>query len=226
MKYIILLFLILCRFSLAETKLKVMVIDTGVDGSNLSLVKHIPKQYQTSFDMNDTDGHGSHTFGIIAEDACSQVELIPCKAFLKGIYTPRDRVFDCFQRALDLNVDVINFSGGGYGYNPDELDYLEKLNKKDIILVAALGNNKLDTTYNPYYPASYDLPNIVSVGALDPNKNAACFSNYNDRSVWEPGVNIYSDYLDNTKKSLSGTSMATAKHTARLVKFFCKKINK
>jgi subtilisin family serine protease len=46
----------------------------------------------------------------------------------------------------------------------------------------------------PHYPASYDLPNIISVAATDSNDNRAWFSDYGAGSVdiGVPGENIYS----------------------------------
>ena len=64
---------------------------------------------------------------------------------------------------------------------------------------------------NPFYPASFDLDNIISVAATDHNDDRAIFSNYGASSVdlAAPGVNILSTRPNNQYERLSGTSMAT-----------------
>ncbi len=63
--------------------------------------------------------------------------------------------------------------------------------------MAAAGNGSDDNDQNPFYPASYDLPNIISVAATDHNDTIASFSNYGVTSVdvGAPGVNILSSIL-------------------------------
>ena len=63
----------------------------------------------------------------------------------------------------------------------------------------------------PTYPADFDLPNIISVGASDSTDHLAYFSNYGQSSVdlAAPGVSIYSTWPGKAYKSESGTSMAS-----------------
>ncbi|MFN3330176.1 MAG: S8 family serine peptidase, partial [Pyrinomonadaceae bacterium] len=79
-----------------------------------------------------------------------------------------------------------------------------------ILFVAAAGNNSSDNDQFPHYPASYNLPNVISVAALDRNDNLASFSNYGVKTVHvaAPGKDIISTWLDNEFKEASGTSMA------------------
>ena len=78
--------------------------------------------------------------------------------------------------------------------------------------ICAAGNNARDNDgADPAYPASYDLPNIISVAATDSQDQLADFSNYGATSVdlAAPGVDILSTTLDGNYESFSGTSMAT-----------------
>jgi subtilisin family serine protease len=85
----------------------------------------------------------------------------------------------------------------------------------DILFVAAAGNNGVNIDASPFFPASYDLANIISVAAIDKAGNLANWSNYGATRVdlGAPGVGIWSSVP--TKKnqsaygSYSGTSMAT-----------------
>ncbi len=73
-----------------------------------------------------------------------------------------------------------------------------------------------DTISTPALPASFDLPNIISVAAIDNRGRMASFSNYGTKTVdiAAPGVAILSalpadaDFADPGWGWLSGTSMA------------------
>jgi len=79
------------------------------------------------------------------------------------------------------------------------------------LFVAASGNARTDNDRSPHYPASYDLPNVISVAALNRRDELASFSNYGAKSVHvaAPGVEILSTWLDSDYEEHSGTSMAT-----------------
>ena len=66
--------------------------------------------------------------------------------------------------------------------------------QRDILFVAAAGNFGLDNDTNEFFPANFDLPNVVSVAATDHNDNLASFSCYGAVSVdlAAPGVDILS----------------------------------
>jgi len=65
-----------------------------------------------------------------------------------------------------------------------------------VLVVAAAGNSAHDTDSNPFYPSSYDLPNIISVAATDQSDNLASFSNWGVTTVdvAAPGTTIYSTW--------------------------------
>jgi len=76
---------------------------------------------------------------------------------------------------------------------------------EDILFVAAAGNGG---SSSKLYPASY--PALMSVAAIDSNKNKASFSQYNDQvEISAPGVSVKSSLPNDKYASWSGTSMAT-----------------
>ena len=46
------------------------------------------------------------------------------------------------------------------------------------LFVIEAGNSALNTDVTPFYPADYQLDNIISVGATDVSDTMASFSNY------------------------------------------------
>lgn len=102
---------------------------------------------------------------------------------------------------------VINMSLGSGSYSASEHDMFRRLYSLGVVSVAAAGNSGT-TAYN--YPASY--PEVVSVAAIDSNKNLASFSQRNDRvDISAHGVSVLST-LPRARGSfgrLSGTSMAS-----------------
>ncbi len=113
-----------------------------------------------------------------------------------------------------VNIRVANNSWGGSmsvsGTDP-LYEAIRAAGNAGIIFVAAAGNDGANNDINPEYPASYDLPNIVSVAAIDQQQKKATFSNYGVSRVdiGAPGVGIWSTTPNNTYASYSGTSMAT-----------------
>jgi hypothetical protein len=96
-------------------------------------------------------------------------------------------------------------------YSQALYDAIKTAQANNVLFIAAAGNSSVDTEGDPHYPSSFNLPNIISVGASDPYDKKAWFSNYGAQSVdiFAPGENIYSCKPGNSYQYLSGTSMAT-----------------
>jgi subtilisin family serine protease len=145
------------------------------------------------------DYHGTHVSGTIAASVNGQgvvgvapnVEIMALK-FLgpEGGWT--DDAIEAIQYAKAEGAKISNNSWGGGPY--DQALY-DAINNSGSLFVAAAGNDygNNNDAY-PSYPASYDLPNILSVAAVDNQGNLASFSNYGPTSVdiSAPGVGILS----------------------------------
>merc|ERR1719367_2498808 len=115
-------------------------------------------------------------------------------------------VLGAVQGCVDDGAKVVSLSLGGYFYSAITEEYYKNLyEKQGILFVAAAGNGG---NTNKLYPASY--PALMSVAAIDSNKNKASFSQYNDQvEISAPGVSVKSSLPDDKYASWSGTSMAT-----------------
>jgi subtilisin family serine protease len=112
-----------------------------------------------------------------------------------------------------INVSVINASWGGGSDSQALRQALSDANDAGILFVCAAGNGSTNIDNTPDFPGAYaaDIPNVISVAAVDASGALASFSNtgHNSVSLAAPGVFIYSTYPGNSYQQLSGTSMST-----------------
>ncbi len=97
------------------------------------------------------------------------------------------------KRDFNANIVAINASFGGPKRDQWAHDYISFLDDLGILVVAAAGNTSGDNDTQPKYPASYQLPNIISVAATDVRDELAIFSNFGATSVdlAAPGGDLY-----------------------------------
>lgn len=175
-----------------------------------------------SSDLSDHHGHGSHIAGLITRDWHSYVSTKSCPEIQIMILKYYDQRFPqsdtlenstmAMQYAIRNKVKIINFSGGGNKKSKrEEMVLLEAL-KNNILITAAAGNDSSDSDLYKFYPSSYNLPNILSVAALNTKNMILPSSNYGIKSVKiaASGENILSSLPNNSFGLMSGTSQATA----------------
>ena len=173
-------------------------------------------------DPFDDNGHGTHvagTIGAAANNAQSHVgvawnvRLMALKAADQFGFLSSSAVIAAVDFAIAKGAKVINCSFGGYFFSQAEFDAFLRARNAGILVVAAAGNDGIDTDLFGHYPSGYALDNIISVAALDRRDGLASFSNRGRATVHvgAPGVEITSTYnlADNSYVSLDGTSMAS-----------------
>lgn len=79
----------------------------------------------------------------------------------------------------------------------------------EILFVAAAGNSDNDNAFSEFVPASFNLPNVITVGAVDAGGDEAAFTSYGKVDVYANGYQVASTVPGGTVQRLSGTSMAT-----------------
>lgn len=169
-------------------------------------------------DPKDDHGHGSHVAGTIGAKGNDGHGVVGVNwdvqiMALKFIKKQGGGTLDAAIAAIDYSVrngaNVLNNSWGGGGFSQQLKDSIERANKANVLFVAAAGNHRADNDKRPTYPANYQVPNVISVAAIDSRGNKASFSCYGKKTVHiaAPGVNILST-APGGFQSLSGTSMA------------------
>ncbi|BBW95992.1 S8 family peptidase [Geobacillus icigianus] len=201
----------------------VAVIDSGVDLTHPDLARRLGPGYNVLANDRlpaDENGHGTHVAGIIASQPNNGEgiagmtwlnPILPVKALNADGYGTSIDVAKGIRWAVDHGAKVINLSLGNYQPSSVLEEAIRYADQHDVVLVAASGN---DSTSQPSFPAAY--PEVISVGAIDPDLSYALYSNYGDYvDVVAPGTNIASTFAGHRYAALSGTSMA-APHVAAL----------
>jgi hypothetical protein len=175
----------------------------------------------------DDHGHGTHvsgTIGGVGNDGVGvvgvnwRVQVMALKFLDAGGSGYTSDAIEClaYARAMSErgeNVRLTSNSWGcfGCGVDPALYNEIDLAGDAGMLFVAAAGNSASDTDVIVNSPSSYDLPEILSVGASSGADTRASFSNWGATSVdlFAPGEAILSSLPGGQYGSWSGTSMAT-----------------
>ena len=207
----------------------VAVVDTGVDYLHPNLKDNMwtnPADGSHGFnaitgthDPMDDDDHGTHCSGTIAAQGQQGVYGVNWQAQVMGVKFldsgGSGKTSDAMKGlafAAENGARITSNSWGGTSFNPALRDALAS---SPCLHIFAAGNENSDSDATPYYPAGYDLPNLIAVAASDRRDQRGMFSNYGAQSVHlaAPGVEIYSTVPGDKYATMDGTSMA-APHVA------------
>jgi subtilisin family serine protease len=195
--------------------------DNGIDDDHNGL---IDDYYGFDFfsktgDVVPVGIHGTHVAGIIAADSsvgpikgvAPQAKILPLN--FMDHENPGGSMGDAIlaiEYAAKRGVKVINASWGGTSCSVSLKSTIDNLAEKNILFVAAAGNDGVDLDNYPEFPAAFGSIAQLTVGAIMPSTRMAGFSNYSDRFVdlMAPGSMIWSTTPDTNYQAISGTSMA------------------
>jgi subtilisin family serine protease len=220
----------------------VAVVDTGVDFNHPDLFNRTVGGYNAITPSgqpldDDTEGHGTHVAGLLGAESnngigiCgtayqSAVKIMPVKVLdYTGSGNSADIVTGVLW-AVGQGARVLNLSFGGGGISSAEMDAYNQATAHGCVLVAAAGNNNMDLTRHPLYPAA--LTNVIAVAATDSMDFVAAYSNYGEGviALAAPGGEttdlssplydggIWSLRPNNAYQALVGTSMAAPQISA------------
>ena len=201
--------------------------------------------------------HGTHVAGTIAAEGYNNTGVIGvcpnCKImvlkFMKPVNTDNfpgpDEMLGSIAAELKAlayakqnGAHIVNGSYGSSAYSQQQRSAIAGLLRKGVLGVFAAGNSALDNDIglldsngrpvSPNYPASYELPGIISVGASNDRdrygyftgcaeqftRNFCSMTNFGDEAVdlVAPGIDIKSTIPEQESKDYdvyNGTSMAS-----------------
>ena len=200
-------------------------------------------------------GHGTHVAAIAAGVAdnsrgiagvCPKCKILPLRSSLRlsEELEAIDYLIGLMRENDSVDIKVLNASFGSGAWSYFERLALDRLGRHGVLTVAAAGNAGLDNDmfddrdyngdgiseeFSPLFPASYELPTVLSVAASNDRdefgyasgcaktypRYACLFSNWGRVSVdvAAPGTDMKSAFLRYQGKDLyrtwNGTSMAT-----------------
>jgi thermitase len=194
----------------------------GIDDDKNGFIDDV---YGYDFANNDSNpmdgnGHGTHCSGTIGavhnnrigvSGVMGDVSIMAIKFLGDDGSGSLEAAIKAIDYATMMDVDLMSNSWGGGGRSEALLEAIKRASDKGIIFSAAAGNSSSNNDTSPSYPASYDVPNMVSVAALTAQNTLASFSSYGRNSVHiaAPGHNILSSVPGGKYDVYSGTSMAT-----------------
>ena len=197
----------------------VAVIDTGIDYANPffngSLIPNVGWNFfYTNKLPLDTNQHGTRVSSIIISTArmglptCNAIQLMTLKYYDNSLWGDNlTNTINAIRYATTHNVQLINYSSGGNDSNATERDAIEYAASRGIIIVTAAGNNSSNAAW---YPAAYEVPNVIGVASVDKTGGLSNSSNFGTRiPIAAPGVDVLALSINNKYETVFGTSIAT-----------------
>lgn len=167
--------------------------------------------------IRDEQGHGTIVAGIIAAQGNNQMGTtgVMWRASLMSLRvldnTGTGDVADAVEAidyAVEHGAQVINCSWGMDDESDILKDAIDRAGKKGVVVVTSAGNDTRDLEATPYYPASYELSNLISVASTDQFDHLTSFTNYGAARVTiaAPGTDILTTQMGGGYRSVTGTS--------------------
>ncbi len=203
----------------------VAVLDTGIRATHEDLAQNIWTHAATGgYGWNalaqtelpaDDEGHGSLVAGVLGAAGNNgkgvtgvawSVKLMACKCFDSHRLGYDSDIIACIDFARTNGARVINASVGAYSYSHALSNAIYAARTDGIIFVAACGNDGRNIDFQPYYPASYEIDNIVSVGFSSRHDTPGTISNFGTNHVHlvAPGEAMYSTFFASDASYLGG----------------------
>lgn len=216
--------------------------DDGIDNDGNGFIDDV---YGYDFVNNDGDpfddlNHGTHVAGTIAatgdnnigvSGVAPNVKIMAIKilggpgdigglaSFISNAVSGVNYA-TMMRQNFGVNMPITNNSWGFAGTSQPIFDAVAANELADMLFVAAAGNTSTNNDLVPDVPTSFNLDNVVSVGAMDARGRKANFSSYGatDVDLFAPGVHVLSTVPPNpffgalpngSYAFFDGTSMAS-----------------
>lgn len=213
-----------------SNRVRVGILDTGIaahEDLNANLVSGRDTFNNNNITIDDTNSHGTHvagTVGAVGNNSLGvvgvnwNVSLVPLQAANASNTFSSTDVVEAIEWAEDRwgtseQIDIINYSVGGFGRTTA---VREAVRNYHGLFVWAAGNETTDVDTRISTYGSFNLSNLISVGAINEDETRRNTSNYSANNtninIYAPGTEIFSTvpiaFSTSGYSNKSGTSMA------------------
>lgn len=203
----------------------VAVLDTGIRPTHEDLAANIWTNpvdggygwnaLSNSFTPLDDEGHGTLVSGVLGAvgnngtgcvGVAWSVQIMAGKCFNSQRIGYDSDIIACIDFARSHGARIVNASLGGDAFSLSLSNAIYSLRTNGILLVAAAGNSGRNIDTTPYYPACYDLDNVVSVAYSTRTDTLGTYSNFGATNVdlAAPGDQMYSTFFTADNAYLGG----------------------
>lgn len=183
--------------------------------------------------LDDNAGrHGTQVTGLILQEGVkNRIRILPLKTHARNGLGNLFQSICAMKYASKAGANLINASWGSYGI-PNRLfeQALTELNNQGVVMVSAAGNDNLNISNHPFYPAAYSgrtgdanmHPNLISVTTVQ--NTGICTTNFSPERVDVGALGKSQDCRFNSPFSntvmIGGSSFATPVITGMLANNF------
>ena len=210
----------------------IAIVDSGIDFTHPDLrdnqwvnnnpVNGDPHGYDFVADSGaiiDEQGHGTAVAGIVAASGNNEVgitgvmwhsSLMSLRVLDSTGSGDMAAAIEAIDYAVGNGAHVINLSWGTPGESFALKDAINRAIRRGVVVVCSAGNSAQDVDSTPYYPASFNIPDLIAVAASDGFDQLTSWTNWGRRSVSlaAPGVDILTTEKGGGYWTVSGTSAA------------------
>ncbi|WP_028550972.1 S8 family serine peptidase [Paenibacillus sp. UNC451MF] len=197
-----------------NSNITIAIVDTGVDLNHPDLKKNLVagvNLINPNLPPQDDNGHGTNVAGVVAavtnnDKGVSGIlwnaKLMPIKALDSDGSGGEAKLGEGIRYAVDHGAKIVVLSLGLNKYSTYLSDIVRYAEEKDVLLVAATGNEG-----NPVkYPAAY--PTVLAVGGMTADLTAHELSNKGPEIDLVAPWDVFTTALGSLYESKDGTSMA------------------
>ncbi|CAG7655558.1 S8 family serine peptidase [Paenibacillus allorhizosphaerae] len=197
-----------------NTNITIAVVDTGVDLTHPDLQPNlVPGVNLISPDQppEDNNGHGTNVAGVIAAVGNNdkgvtgvmwRARIMPIKALEADGSGGEQRLGEGIRYAVDHGAKIVVLSLGLNKYSEYMSDIVRYAEERDVLLVAATGNE----ANRVKYPAAY--PTVLAVGGVTPNNEPEERSNTGLELDIAAPWDVFTTAIGGSYEYMEGTSMA------------------
>ncbi|MGG1634744.1 S8 family peptidase [Paenibacillus sp. NRS-1760] len=209
-----------------QQQLTIAIVDTGVDLEHPDLKPNLvpgANLVSPGESPDDDNGHGTSVAGVIAAVGNNGIgvsgilwkaKIMPIKALDHRGDGTEQELGEAILYAVRSGASIVVLSVGLHRYSPYMLDIVQYAESKNVLLVAAAGNDGVTFGEKAAvkYPAAY--PTVLAVGGVKSNNTVDSRSNRGTELDLVAPWNVYTTAIGGLYKKEEGTSMAAPQAAA------------